>query len=208
MFAVWFVFIPNAFSYFPCLHESCSLFVRSNRLILATVGGFSAHIQVIVFWCHWNQGLKRCCVTVKSLARLLQIGQLGTVRQRWLQLPLKHLPHVSKTAPLPLSLAETHLNISLSLSFSVPSRVFLALFAPPSLTLSFSVFQDIKLSADSYRIYSLYHSLHHYKYHTFLQCKKEVSKHIFPCFKRLVLFRAVSVLCDKTGRFFDCLFLF
>uniref|UniRef100_A0A3B5KF24 Proline rich 12 n=1 Tax=Takifugu rubripes TaxID=31033 RepID=A0A3B5KF24_TAKRU len=33
--------------------------------------------------------------------------------------------------------------------------------------------QDIKLSADSYRIYSLYHSLHHYKYHTFLQCKKE-----------------------------------
>uniref|UniRef100_H3DCK4 Proline rich 12 n=1 Tax=Tetraodon nigroviridis TaxID=99883 RepID=H3DCK4_TETNG len=35
--------------------------------------------------------------------------------------------------------------------------------------------QDIKLSADSYRIYSLYHSLHHYKYHTFLQCKKEVS---------------------------------
>lgn len=35
--------------------------------------------------------------------------------------------------------------------------------------------QDIKLSADSYRIYSLYHSLHHYKYHTFLQCKKETN---------------------------------
>ncbi|KAM8877118.1 LOW QUALITY PROTEIN: proline-rich protein 12-like [Synchiropus picturatus] len=33
--------------------------------------------------------------------------------------------------------------------------------------------QDLKLSAESYRIYSLYHSLHHYKYHTFLQCKKE-----------------------------------
>uniref|UniRef100_A0A3Q3NFC6 Proline rich 12a n=1 Tax=Labrus bergylta TaxID=56723 RepID=A0A3Q3NFC6_9LABR len=35
--------------------------------------------------------------------------------------------------------------------------------------------QDLKLSADSYRIYSLYHSLHHYKYHTFLQCKKETN---------------------------------
>ncbi|XP_041830487.1 proline-rich protein 12 [Melanotaenia boesemani] len=33
--------------------------------------------------------------------------------------------------------------------------------------------QDLKLSAETYRIYSLYHSLHHYKYHTFLQCKKE-----------------------------------
>ncbi|XP_033840531.1 proline-rich protein 12 isoform X1 [Periophthalmus magnuspinnatus] len=33
--------------------------------------------------------------------------------------------------------------------------------------------QDLKLSSESYRIYSLYHSLHHYKYHTFLQCKKE-----------------------------------
>uniref|UniRef100_A0A8C6ULL7 Proline rich 12a n=1 Tax=Neogobius melanostomus TaxID=47308 RepID=A0A8C6ULL7_9GOBI len=27
----------------------------------------------------------------------------------------------------------------------------------------------------SYRIYSIYHSLHHYKYHTFLQCKKETN---------------------------------
>uniref|UniRef100_A0A667XBE0 Proline rich 12 n=1 Tax=Myripristis murdjan TaxID=586833 RepID=A0A667XBE0_9TELE len=35
--------------------------------------------------------------------------------------------------------------------------------------------QDLKLSAESYRIYSLYHSLHHYKYHTFLQCKKETN---------------------------------
>uniref|UniRef100_A0A673APG5 Proline rich 12a n=1 Tax=Sphaeramia orbicularis TaxID=375764 RepID=A0A673APG5_9TELE len=35
--------------------------------------------------------------------------------------------------------------------------------------------QDLKLSSDSYRIYSLYHSLHHYKYHTFLQCKKETN---------------------------------
>lgn len=33
--------------------------------------------------------------------------------------------------------------------------------------------QDIKLSIDICRIYSLYHSLHHYKYHTFLHCKKE-----------------------------------
>ncbi|XP_034049020.1 proline-rich protein 12 isoform X2 [Thalassophryne amazonica] len=35
--------------------------------------------------------------------------------------------------------------------------------------------QDLKLSSESYQIYSLYHSLHHYKYHTFLQCKKETN---------------------------------
>ncbi|KAM6898787.1 proline-rich protein 12 [Lycodopsis pacificus] len=35
--------------------------------------------------------------------------------------------------------------------------------------------QDLKLSAETYRIYSLFHSLHHYKYHTFLQCKKETN---------------------------------
>lgn len=35
--------------------------------------------------------------------------------------------------------------------------------------------QDLKLSSESYRLYSLYHSLHHYKYHTFLQCKKETN---------------------------------
>ncbi|MEQ2276560.1 hypothetical protein XENORESO_015050, partial [Xenotaenia resolanae] len=35
--------------------------------------------------------------------------------------------------------------------------------------------QDLKLSSETYRIYSLYHSLHHYKYHTFLQCKKETN---------------------------------
>ncbi|KAK2832734.1 hypothetical protein Q5P01_016623 [Channa striata] len=33
--------------------------------------------------------------------------------------------------------------------------------------------QDLKLSIETCRIYSLYHSLHHYKYHTFLHCKKE-----------------------------------
>ncbi|KAM6905402.1 proline-rich protein 12 [Xenentodon cancila] len=33
--------------------------------------------------------------------------------------------------------------------------------------------QDLKLSIETCRIYSLYHSLHHYKYHTFLRCKKE-----------------------------------
>ncbi|XP_030581380.1 proline-rich protein 12 [Archocentrus centrarchus] len=33
--------------------------------------------------------------------------------------------------------------------------------------------QDMKLSIEICRIYSLYHSLHHYKYHTFLHCKKE-----------------------------------
>lgn len=33
--------------------------------------------------------------------------------------------------------------------------------------------QDLKLSTEICRIYSLYHSLHHYKYHTFLHCKKE-----------------------------------
>lgn len=33
--------------------------------------------------------------------------------------------------------------------------------------------QDLKLSKENLRIYSLYHSLHHYKYHTFLHCKKE-----------------------------------
>ncbi|XP_039892209.1 proline-rich protein 12-like [Simochromis diagramma] len=33
--------------------------------------------------------------------------------------------------------------------------------------------QDMKLSIDIFRLYSLYHSLHHYKYHTFLHCKKE-----------------------------------
>ncbi|XP_072229562.1 proline-rich protein 12 [Leuresthes tenuis] len=35
--------------------------------------------------------------------------------------------------------------------------------------------QDLKLSSETYRVYSLYHSLHHYKYHTFLQCKKETN---------------------------------
>ncbi|XP_055786737.1 proline-rich protein 12-like [Salvelinus fontinalis] len=35
--------------------------------------------------------------------------------------------------------------------------------------------QDLKLSTESCRIYSLYHSLHHYKYHTFLHCKKETN---------------------------------
>ncbi|XP_046722071.1 LOW QUALITY PROTEIN: proline-rich protein 12 [Silurus meridionalis] len=33
--------------------------------------------------------------------------------------------------------------------------------------------QDLKLSTEMCRVYSLYHSLHHYKYHTFLHCKKE-----------------------------------
>uniref|UniRef100_I3JLS1 Proline rich 12b n=1 Tax=Oreochromis niloticus TaxID=8128 RepID=I3JLS1_ORENI len=33
--------------------------------------------------------------------------------------------------------------------------------------------QDMKLSIEICQIYSLYHSLHHYKYHTFLHCKKE-----------------------------------
>ncbi|XP_066521611.1 proline-rich protein 12 [Hoplias malabaricus] len=33
--------------------------------------------------------------------------------------------------------------------------------------------QDFKLSTEMCRFYSLYHSLHHYKYHTFLICKKE-----------------------------------
>ncbi|KAM9528355.1 proline-rich protein 12-like isoform 1-T1 [Salvelinus alpinus] len=33
--------------------------------------------------------------------------------------------------------------------------------------------QDLKLSTETCRVYSLYHSLHHYKYHTFLNCKKE-----------------------------------
>ncbi|XP_022609431.1 proline-rich protein 12 [Seriola dumerili] len=33
--------------------------------------------------------------------------------------------------------------------------------------------QDLKISIETCRIYSLYHSLHHYKYHTFLHCKKE-----------------------------------
>ncbi|CAB1337826.1 unnamed protein product, partial [Coregonus sp. 'balchen'] len=35
--------------------------------------------------------------------------------------------------------------------------------------------RDLKLSTESCRIYSLYHSLHHYKYHTFLHCKKETN---------------------------------
>uniref|UniRef100_A0A3P8VTB8 Proline rich 12 n=1 Tax=Cynoglossus semilaevis TaxID=244447 RepID=A0A3P8VTB8_CYNSE len=33
--------------------------------------------------------------------------------------------------------------------------------------------QDLKLPIETCRMYSLYHSLHHYKYHTFLHCKKE-----------------------------------
>lgn len=41
-------------------------------------------------------------------------------------------------------------------------------------TPSLSACQDLKLSTETCRIYSLYHSLHHYKYHTFLHCKKEV----------------------------------
>ncbi|KAJ8364311.1 hypothetical protein SKAU_G00131420 [Synaphobranchus kaupii] len=32
---------------------------------------------------------------------------------------------------------------------------------------------DFKLSTETCRLYSLYHSLHHYKYHTFLHCKRE-----------------------------------
>lgn len=39
-----------------------------------------------------------------------------------------------------------------------------------------SVPQDLKLSTEMCRIYSLYHSLHHYKYHTFLHCKTEVQE--------------------------------
>uniref|UniRef100_A0A3Q2XUA6 Proline rich 12 n=1 Tax=Hippocampus comes TaxID=109280 RepID=A0A3Q2XUA6_HIPCM len=35
--------------------------------------------------------------------------------------------------------------------------------------------QDLKLSLETCRVYSLYHSLHHYKYHTFLHCKKETA---------------------------------
>lgn len=42
------------------------------------------------------------------------------------------------------------------------------------MTFSLSPFQDLKLPIETCRIYSLYHSLHHYKYHTFLHCKKEV----------------------------------
>ncbi|RVE68963.1 hypothetical protein OJAV_G00073030 [Oryzias javanicus] len=38
--------------------------------------------------------------------------------------------------------------------------------------------QDMKLSIEACRIYSLYHSLHHYKYHTFLHCKKELRTRI------------------------------
>ncbi|TKS92477.1 Proline-rich protein 12 [Collichthys lucidus] len=34
-------------------------------------------------------------------------------------------------------------------------------------------YTDLKLSIETCRIYSLYHSLHHYKYHTFLHCKSE-----------------------------------
>ncbi|CAL8306270.1 unnamed protein product [Boreogadus saida] len=33
--------------------------------------------------------------------------------------------------------------------------------------------QEVKLSSELYRLYSLYHSLHHYKYHTFLLCRRE-----------------------------------
>ncbi|KAK7881109.1 hypothetical protein WMY93_032287 [Mugilogobius chulae] len=33
--------------------------------------------------------------------------------------------------------------------------------------------QELQLSVETCRIYSLYHALHHYKYHTFLRCKKE-----------------------------------
>ncbi|KAI5102997.1 proline-rich protein 12 isoform X1, partial [Silurus meridionalis] len=35
--------------------------------------------------------------------------------------------------------------------------------------------QDIKLPTETCRLYSFYHSLHHYKYHTFLICKKETN---------------------------------
>lgn len=35
--------------------------------------------------------------------------------------------------------------------------------------------QDLKLSTETCRLYSLYHSLHHFKYHTFLHCKKETN---------------------------------
>lgn len=40
---------------------------------------------------------------------------------------------------------------------------------------SFLKQQDMKLSLEACRIYSLYHSLHHYKYHTFLHCKEETA---------------------------------
>ncbi|XP_039631783.1 proline-rich protein 12 isoform X2 [Polypterus senegalus] len=33
--------------------------------------------------------------------------------------------------------------------------------------------QDFKLGVENCKLYSLYHGLHHYKYHTFLRCKKE-----------------------------------
>ncbi|XP_037544730.1 proline-rich protein 12 [Nematolebias whitei] len=38
---------------------------------------------------------------------------------------------------------------------------------------SISKQQDMKISIETCRIYSLYHSLHHYKYHTFIHCKNE-----------------------------------
>lgn len=67
-----------------------------------------------------------------------------------------------------------------------------------------SVPQDLKLSTEMCRIYSLYHSLHHYKYHTFLHCKKEVQEtsHFFACAvenRSTVLSDAVSVLPCRIG---------
>lgn len=67
---------------------------------------------------------------------------------------------------------------------------FLVFFSP----------QDLKLSAETYRIYSLFHSLHHYKYHTFLQCKKEVSKNTSRERTRLIRLSQKSGAASRSPR--------
>lgn len=184
------------FTLFPAFYQSCSLFVSSNRLIPARVGGFSASIQVIVFSVSLKPRLKKMPCYCKKLGTVATDWTAGGSETKMTpappQTPATRLQNCPNSTP-PADI----LSKSVTLSFA--------------LSLSLSLFQDIKLSADSYRIYSLYHSLHHYKYHTFLQCKKEVSKHVFSCFKMLLLFRAVAVLCHKHLKtltlFFDCLIL-
>lgn len=105
----------------PILH--CSLFLFLHELLnICTQLTVASSTVVVIFSSisvslllvsgyHWNHFIKkmpRCC---KTLGRIVTDGQLGVGRGRWLQLPLKHLPQVSKPAPLPSYMQRNVVNI-------------------------------------------------------------------------------------------------
>lgn len=54
--------------------------------------------------------------------------------------------------------------------------------------------QEFKVELEKSGYYTLYHSLHHYKYHTFLRCRDQVSASPAPCSSSLRSPRALSIL--------------